>query len=338
MRTFQKNRYFDSLSKIVDFNLDFSNTSILITGANGLIGGSLLDYFMYLNQTFNSNIKLYVLVRSDLIQHDFFDYRDITVFKQSVTDEITFSDSLDYIFHSASNAHPEAYDNYPVETALTNIQGTLNLLEISKKTGAHLVFISSSEVYGETDNERNSERDYGYIDILSPRSCYSESKRMAETLINSYVKEYHVSAASVRPAYIYGARFNDSNTRADIDFIKRCLLKKDIIMKSKGLQKRSYCYVLDCISAILLIAQKGEKKGDAYNISSDSGDVRLVDFAAELAKIAKVRLEFDLIGVKGGSPVSNSLLDNKKVKELGWREQFDLQEGISDIFSILGTY
>lgn len=337
MRQFNQIQYFKSFSKIYEPYLSiFANKTVLITGANGLIGGTLLDFLMFLNQEYTANITINVLVREDLKKYPFFDYSRINILRQSVTDKIEFEGVLDYIFHAASNAHPKVYDLYPVETAITNIQGTTNLLELCRHTKARLVFISSSEVYGELEKGKtmHDENSYGYINILSARSCYSESKRMAETLISSYIKEYDVNALSVRPAYIFGPRFSEKNTRADVEFIKRCLHKEDIIMKSEGLQERSYCYVLDCVSAILLVAARGNT-GEAYNISSDSGNVKLVTFARELADIAKVKLSFDLKGVKGGSPVKNSLLLNEKIKSLGWVERFSLTEGIRDTFNIL---
>lgn len=308
--------------------------SILITGANGLIGGSLLDFFLYLNREYQANISLSILVRKQLEVHDFFQEENIIKIIQSVEEAIHFEGDLDYIFHTASNAHPQAYELYPVETIMTTVAGTKNTLELAKEKDAKLIFVSSSEVYGELPEgaDHHIENRYGLIDILSPRACYSESKRLAETLIVSYIKEFHVEASIVRPAYIYGSRFPEANTRADVDFIKKCLAKENIVMKSKGTQKRSYCYVLDCVSAMLAVALKGEN-GAAYNISSDSGNVRLVDFSRKLAEISGVELIFDIQESGAGSPVQNSLLSNKRLKDLGWKELFDLSEGIQDTFN-----
>ncbi|RRD32261.1 NAD-dependent epimerase/dehydratase family protein [Streptococcus minor] len=337
MRKFNKNKYFSSLSKIIDPQLSaISDKSVLITGANGLIGGSLLDFLMYLNQEHDANIRISVLVRSQLEKHDFFDYETLNVIVQSVTDSIDIENEVDYIFHAASNAHPKAYDLYPVETSLINVIGTNNILLLAKEKKSKVIFISSSEVYGELADGKSEhvEDDYGYIDILSPRACYSESKRMAETLISSYIKEYGVQGVSVRPAYIYGPRFSESNSRADVQFIKNCLNNEDIVMKSEGLQFRSYCYVLDCVMAILFIALKGEN-GQAYNVSSDTGNVQLVDFARAMANCANVNLKFELSGSVGGSPVMNSLLSNKKLKSLGWEEKFNFDDGVRDTLAIL---
>lgn len=330
MRVFNQNAYFSQLKRLVtpESRLLFGK-QILITGANGLIGGSLLDFFLYLNKEYQAGITLYALVRSQLEVHDFFKEEAIRVLQQSVTEPIAIEGDLDFIFHAASNAHPKAYHDYPVETIMTTVSGTQATLELARQKSAKLIFISSSEVYGEmpAGQEQHLENHYGVVDILEPRSCYSESKRLAETLLASYVKQYGVQAVVARPAYIFGARFSESNTRADVEFIKKCISGQNIVMKSEGLQQRSYCYVLDCVSALLAIALFGED-GQAYNISSSLGNVRLREFAASLAKTAGVELIFDLAPTQGGSMVVNSLLSNQRLKQLGWVEQFSLDDGV----------
>ncbi|MGT2957489.1 hypothetical protein A9Q68_03625 [Streptococcus bovimastitidis] len=337
MRDFDEKNYINTLEKINKNQYNkFYNKKILITGANGLIGGTLLDFFQFLNDKYNANILIYALVRSKFISQKFFSNSNVIVLNQSVEDLISIDSDLDYIFHIASNAHPKAYDQFPVETIMITVRGTENVLKLSHETGARLLFVSSSEVYGELDRNFDShlEENYGKIDILSPRSCYSESKRLAETLICSYIKEFKVNAVIVRPAYIFGPRFSESNTRADVEFIKSCLSKENIILRSEGVQKRSYTYVFDCVTAMLEVMLDG-KNGEAYNISSDFGNVQLREFAQILADKAGVNLQFDISDTKGGSQIVNSLLSNSKLKKLGWTESFNMENAIDNLFSIL---
>lgn len=318
--------------------MKFENKSVLITGANGSIGGSLLDFFMFLNQHHSANVTIQVIVRSNLKKLPFFNYDNVKIICQDITQPLHCEVVVDYIFHAASNAHPKAYKEQPVETILTNVLGTKNMLDLARITDATVVLVSSSEVYGRLVGNitERDENDYGYIDILAPRSCYSESKRMAETLLSSYIAEYSIKGMVVRPSYIYGARLSETNTRADVEFISKCISGKNIVMKSPGLQMRSYCYVLDCIHAMLIVAQNG-KIGEAYNISSDTGNVTLVEFAQQLASAADVSVEFNFETIAGGNPVMNSLLSNEKLKSIGWQEIFTLESGIKDVLTILST-
>lgn len=337
MRKFNEKQYYLSLEKINNpLFKHFFGKRILITGCNGLIGGTLLDFFMFLNKKYQANIKIICLVRQDLKKHMFFDYSDISIIKQDIREEIKIDGGLDYIFNIASNAHPQAYDKEPIDTMLTNIIGVKNTLELAREKNSILLYTSSSEIYGELKEgcENHIENQYGFIDILNPRSCYSESKRAAETLISCYAKEHCVKSIIVRPGYIFGARFSEHNTRADVEFIKNVLLDKDIILKSPGKQYRSYCYVLDCISAILFTLNY-KHYNEAYNIASDTGNVKLSEFASKCAELGGKTLIHQYTEVKGGSTIQNSLLSNDKLKMTGWKENFSLKEGIADTFNNL---
>ena len=82
---------------------------------------------------------------------------------------------------------------------MTAINGTKNVLEYEKKSNIEgMVYLSSLEVYGKTEKENITEHDYGFIDILSPRSSYSEGKKIVETMCISYGKEYGVPVKIAR--------------------------------------------------------------------------------------------------------------------------------------------
>lgn len=100
-------------------------------------------------------------------------------------------------------------------------------------------------------------------------------------------------------------------------------------MKSAGLQLRSYCYTLDCASAILTVLLNGEK-GNAYNISNKNSVVTISDMAKALAKVASRQVVYENSSEtekKGYNLMSNSSLDAGKLEALGWRAVFDCKEG-----------
>lgn len=343
---FYSNKYFyNELGELATLDIpfeDMNNKNILVTGANGLIASYLIDFLIYIVETKKININIYALCRNEekankrFISHKNKEYFNLII--QDVCDDYNFKIKFDYIVHAASNAHPKAFLENPIGVIEANVIGTKKLLDYSVENGnERFLYISSSEVYGENQLvEKYKEDDYGKIETMNFRSCYPESKRMAETLGCCYEKQYGINFISARPGYIYGANYIEESTRANEEFIKLAIAGKDIILRSKGEQIRSYCYVADCVSAILLILLKGESD-KAYNIANEEQEVSIKEFVECLAKVAKVKVIFDIETNqnKGYAKVKNTILDNTSLKILGWKEKFSLSRSIKNILKIL---
>lgn len=194
--------------------------------------------------------------------------------------------SVDYVVHAAGNAHPTTFNRDPVGTIWGNIKGTYNLLEYCKSCkGKRFLYVSSGEVYGQGDLsvEEFEEKYAGYIDILSPRSCYPSSKRAVENLCASYYSQYGLETLIVRPCHTYGPGITMTDSRANAQFFRNVLNGEDIVMKSAGTQLRSYNYVADCASAILTVLFNGEA-GQAYNIANPKVRITIAQLADIIAK------------------------------------------------------
>lgn len=341
------NKYYkEDLEKITNFNLPYeklNNKKILITGANGLIASYVVDSLMYLNLFKNYNVEVFALCRTkEKAEKRFQEYlnnENFNLILQDVCTPLNTNINFDYIIHAACNAHPLAYSQNPVGVINSNIVGTTNLLNyILKYKAERFMFISSSEVYGNNFEVKEFFEDsFGKIDSMNPRSCYSESKRMAETICASYASQYGLDFVSVRPGFIYGATITEDNSRADAQFLRNVLNGEDIVMKSKGEQIRSYCYVADCVTAIFTILLKG-KNGEAYNISDNKIKVSIKEFAETLAKEGKVKLKFELpneVEKKGYSVIDNAVLNSDKLEKLGWQGQYSLEKGMQQTLKIL---
>ena len=138
----------------------------------------------------------------------------------------------------------------------------------------------------------------------------------------------------VRPGYIYGAQITSENSRADAQFLRNAIERKNIIMKSLGQQRRSYCYVADAVSAILLVLFKGEKVA-AYNIANKESEATIAEYAKALADARKIKVIFEVpdeVEKAGYSQVKNSLLDDSKLRDLGWTPHYDLKSGVNQMF------
>ena len=132
------------------------NSSILITGATGLIGSYLIDVLMYLNSNNNLNCKIYALSRNkeEAIKKfsEYVQNLNFVIIEADINSNIEISEikKIDYIIHLASNTHPKAYATDPIGTITTNIMGVYNMLEFADRVHAErMTFVSSNEIYGE---------------------------------------------------------------------------------------------------------------------------------------------------------------------------------------------
>lgn len=336
--------YLNDMEKALSFDFSpFKGKSILITGASGLIGRFAVDCLMYLNRKYDYKITIVAIFSSpssaESCSKDYGKDRYFHILIHDITHPLPEDISPDYIIHAASNTHPLLFAEHPVETMKLNVLGTMNVLELAvKNPKSRCLFLSTGEVYGEDLSKHQfKENDYGYVNFSLPRSCYPESKRAAETLCQSYKKEFGVNVVLARLCYIYGPTVKMSSSQASVQFLERALKHEDILLKSKGEQKRSYCYVADAVSALFYLLLHGEN-GEAYNIASRYAQICLRDFAEELARQAGVNVIVDVppseVERQGGSKVSNSTLDPAKLESLGWKSQFTLEEGVAHTLNI----
>lgn len=317
--------------------------TIFITGTSGLVGSFLTDVLMYLNDKYNYQMNIwgtFSSLRSFTERFPSYMKRgDFHPVIHDINQAINLDINPDYIIHAASNTHPALYVNNPVETIKLNINGTANVLDFAKeKMGCRVLFLSTMEVYGEDRMvDKFSEQNVGKIDFTYFRSCYPESKRLCETLCSAYNKEYGTDIVTARLGYIYGPTVKLDSSKADVQFLNRAIEKQDIVLKSRGLQQRSYCYVADTVAALLFVLLQGQT-GQSYNVSSDLGNVMLRQVAEILAENAGVKVVFDIdenVVATGGSQVQNSTLDATKLESLGWNAKFSLKEGLEHTYKIL---
>lgn len=310
--------------------------SVLITGATGLIGTQLIDALMLLN-----DVHVYAVGRNKekgaTRFGEYFGKANFDFIEQDPS--IPFADDIkvDYIIPMASMTHPLAYSKYPVETMFVNLKGAENALNLAKCCGATVLYPSSNEIYGNAVNsEAFTEDSTGKLNLSTSRSCYTESKRTSEAMCQSYAAEYGVKVIIARLTRTFGPSVLSTDTKASSQFIYKALHHEDIVLKSKGKQFFSYTYVADAVSALLFIMLHG-KEGQAYNISNELCNVHLKDFAETCASIAGTKVIFDLPSeteTKGYSIAQTAILDNSKLKKLGWKPMYDFKDAVKRTIEI----
>ena len=317
---------------------DFYGKRVLITGASGMVCSAIVDCISYMNKNRNAGIELIIAGRSEeKLQQRFKGVLANNEYKFMFFDAnqpLDIDITVDYIIHGAGNANPAIYSAEPVETLLGNVDGLKSMLEVARfNNGSRLLYVSSSEVYGNKSENATvafEENDYGYIDIMNPRACYPNGKRVCETLCACYEKEYGENYVTVRLGHIYGPSITKKDTRATAQFTRSAAAGEDILMKSAGSQLRSYCYTLDCASAMLTVLING-KKGNAYNISNKGSIVSIRDIANEFAKAGGGKIVFENPSDEEKNSYNmmiNSSLNSEKLEQLGWKAIFDLKEGV----------
>lgn len=312
------------------------HSRILITGAGGLICSALVDVLLRRNDAFGADIQVYAAGRNPKTLEKRFDHwagrDDLHFVAYDASEPIACEEPFDYLIHGASPANPAAYNAQPVETMTANFVGTYHILHYAQKCGAkRVLYISSSEVYGKKEGAQPyHEQEYGFLDILNPRACYPSSKRAAETLCAAYAQEYGMDTVIVRPGHVYGPTATPADNRASSQFPRDVLEGKDIVMKSAGTQLRSYCYVLDCASAIAAVLLDGNS-GMAYNISNRSSVVTIRQMAQAFADAAGRALVFENATdaeKRSYNLMDNSALEAGSLEALGWYGLFDLEAGV----------
>ena len=337
MKLIESELYKTDLEKVIQ-NIDLGELdckSIFITGGLGLICSAIIDLLLSYE-----NVEIYVGARDENRFQERFKKCESIHFVQydALSKKLDLSFEPDYIIHGAGLASPELYTSMPVETVLSNFDGLHLLLEYAKNNDVKkLLYISSSEVYGKKKNfDPFFEGQYGEIDIDNIRSSYAIAKRASEMLCKAYWHEFGVHSVIVRPGHIYGPSAKNSDKRISSDFAFKAAHGEILEMKSSGMQQRSYCYSLDCAAQVLTVLLKG-KNGQAYNVGHDEVTT-IREMASILAKAGNVELtvteptESEFIAF---NPMNNSSLDNKKIKELGYKDTFTVAEGLTHTVQIL---
>lgn len=324
----------------------FHNKSFLITGATGLIGVLLIDALMAMG-----DVHVCAVGRSkEKAKERLGEYFDSPCFQflehditmpfdsQEIINSKRLNGKLDVIIPLASNTHPLAYSQFPIETILINTKGTEHALQLAEQCGATVLYPSTVEVYGNAKGEDVFVEDYtGILNLSNARSCYPESKRTCEALCQSYLAERGVQVKIVRLSRVFGPTMLLSDTKASSQFIKNVIAGEDIVLKSRGEQFFSYTYVADAVAAMFHVLIHGET-GIPYNISNPDCDVRLREFAACCAAFNGRQVVFDLpseVESRGFSIATRAILDSSRLQSIGFLPHYKIDDAIHRTIELL---
>lgn len=309
--------------------------AVLITGGAGFLLSYVVDLIAHLNDD-GAGIRLTVLDNmttglpkrlAHIAARD-----DIALVRHDVREPYAPAQRFDFILHGASIASPMVYRQYPLETIDANVTGTRHMLELAKRDGARVLLMSTSEIYGDPELVPTPETYRGLVSCTGPRACYDESKRLAETLLTVYAHKHGVAGNALRPFNFYGPGQRLDDQRFVPDMMTALMANAPITLFSDGRATRSFCYITDAITGLMLVWLTG-RPGEPYNIGNDH-EISIGDAAKAAAALATPALpvEFKV------SADAAYLTDNpnrrcpdltKARRDLGYAPTVGLAEGLS---------
>ncbi len=281
--------------------------NLLIVGGAGFLGYTLVQSVLHWN-TKNPNKIISLTVYDNYIRgiptwlKAAQSNPHLNLVKHDITDPLPADmPDFQYIIHAASIASPKYYRMYPIETMDANVGGLRTLLEYCKKqkTSAHPVegflFYSSSEIYGDPTPESipTPEVYRGNVSCTGPRACYDESKRFGETLCVNFSQQHGIPIKVARPFNNYGPGLKITDTRVLPDFARDVFAGRDIVMRSDGSPKRTFCYVADAVTGYYKVLTRG-RAGEAYNIGVETPEISMAELADKVVALGR-----DLFDYKG---------------------------------------
>jgi len=316
---------------------ELSGKTVMITGAAGFLAAYMVETLLYLNETKGLGVRVIAVVRNpERFNKRFSNYLarlDFMCIKQDITSAIDEAPRIDFIIHAASQASPKYYDSDPVGTLSSNTLGTAHLLNLARKNRVKgFLYFSSAEVYGEASRIPTSETDYGYLNPLEVRSCYGESKRMGENMCVSWHHQFDVPTRIVRPFHTYGPGMRLDDGRVYADFVSDVVKGRDIVLKSDGMARRSFCYLADATAGFWMVLLCGEN-AQAYNIGNPDCETSIRDLANVIAGLGS----HDSIKVKYEhrkrsenycpTTISVTCPDITLAKSIGWEPVTSIEDG-----------
>ena len=163
--------------------------------------------------------------------------------------------NIDEIYHLASLASPPFYKKYPIETLDVGYLGTKNILDVARKFKSKVLFSSTSEVYGDAQISPQHENYYGNVNSFGVRSCYDESKRVAEALCYTYIKEFGVDVKIARIFNTYGPHMMLNDGRIITECIRHLWNNTTLTIYGDGEQTRSCCFIDDNVKMLMKLME-----------------------------------------------------------------------------------
>lgn len=268
-----------------------AGSTLLVTGAGGFLCSWLLDLAVAFNATAERPCRVIAVDNflSGMPERVAYHEGDphIRFVRHDMRHPFDPGERVDYLVHGASVASPPFYRKFPLETIDVNVNGTRALLDLARQGARSMVFLSTSEIYGDPDPAHipTAEEYRGFVSCTGPRACYDESKRLGETLCTTYHRLYGTPVKIVRPFNVYGPGQRLDDGRVVPDMLAAALAGRPMVLHSDGRATRAFCYAADGIRGLLHVLLSGSD-GEAYNVGNPRTEVSMATLAETMADVA----------------------------------------------------
>ena len=312
------------------------NQQVLITGGNGFIGKSLAQYLLE-NTNYNIVCLDKTVQTSNILVNNGKPYAKDTRRLRFVSHDLRleFNNALikqiglvNHIIHLGGTSNVDLSVVDPIDSILTNIIGTANVLNYARSHCDQLklfMFLSTAEVFGTHANKYFKE-----TDMFNPLNPYAGTKASAECLCSSFAHTYNIPLILCKTSNIYGP--HHSSKRYISVVIDKILKGEEISIycdvDDSEVSSRQYLYSEDICNAFLFLMLNGQA-GESYNIASEKS-ISNVDLALTVSKIISKPVNYKKIYNNPSCRYkSKHLLCTDKIRSLGWKENYSLEEGLA---------
>jgi dTDP-glucose 4,6-dehydratase len=299
---------------------------VLVTGGAGFLGSHLCDALLAEGHSVWAVDNLITGSLSNIAHlknEPRFVFHEVDICSPQL---LTFG-NFDFVFNFASPASPVDYSEHGIATLKVGSVGTMNALEVARRSGGKFLMASTSECYGDPPPEAHpqSESYWGNVNPIGPRSVYDEAKRFSEALTIAYRRYYHVDTRIGRIFNTYGPRLHANDGRVISNFMRQALQGEPLTVYGDGSQTRSFCYVSDEIEGILRLA-KSQEHGPV-NIGNPNEFI-ILDCARLVLKVTGSKSRIVFAPLPQDDPKQRCPDISLARAVLGWEPKIQLEEGL----------
>ena len=305
--------------------INYSQKRVLVTGGAGFLGSHLCEKLLHQGCSVICVDNFYTGQKSN-ITHLMNDH-NFELIRHDITFPLYLE--LDEIYNLACPASPDHYQYDPVQTTKTSVHGSINMLGLAKRTGAKIFQASTSEVYGDPEVHPQVESYWGKVNPIGKRACYDEGKRCAETLFFDYHRQHALIIKVARIFNTYGPKMQPDDGRVVSNFIVQALKGNDITIYGDGSQTRSFCYVDDLVSGIMLFMDSDDNFTGPINIGNPA-EITILSLAEKIIKLTKSKSKILFRSLPEDDPKKRQPDISLAAKKLGWDPAVKIDDGLKD--------